>query len=52
MHQNVPTAYAPSEKDAMTSCCLDRKEVGCAMRRHTMTGPASTCNGCLFLALG
>ena len=32
--------HAPNEKDAMTSRCLDRKEVLHATRRVQSTGPA------------
>ena len=36
----VYTAHAPNEKDAMTSLCLDRKEVLHATWRVHSTGPA------------
>ena len=37
---SVYTMHAPNEKDAMTSRCLDRKEVRHAIWRVHSTGPA------------
>ena len=38
--KSVSTDEAPNEKDAMTSRCLDRKEVRCATWQMHSTGPA------------
>ena len=38
--KSVCTVQVPNEKDAMTSSCQDRKEVGCATWRMHSTRPA------------
>ena len=50
----VCTVHMPNEKDAMTSGCLDRKEVRGAIRgvHSTTDRPASGNTGRLFLAFG
>ena len=52
--KHVCTVHAPNEKDAMTSGCLDRKEVrGAIWGVHsTMDRPAGGNTGRLFLAFG
>ena len=52
--KHVYTVHAPNEKDAMTSGCLDRKEVrGAIWGVHSTTDrPASGNTGRLFLAFG
>ena len=45
-------SHAPNEKDAMTSRCLDRKEVRHATWRVHSTGPAGGDTGRLFLTFG
>ena len=52
MKKHVRTVHAPNEKDAMTSLCLDRKEVRHAIWRVHSTGPACGDTGRLFLMFG
>ena len=54
LKKRVCTVHAPNEKDAMTSGCLDRKEVRGAMWgvHSTTDRPAGGNTGRLFLAFG
>ena len=54
MKKHVRTVHAPNEKDAMTSGCLDRKEVrGAIWGVHSTTDrPAGGNTGRLFLTFG